>query len=97
MFAGVKQAVAVFTFDVERISFFQTGLKLLQVLAPAACATKMASSSLHVGAQTACDFPSTLRVPISERARCLPHIKHDIVAAPNEVVAANGEPDTLDL
>ena len=90
MLAGVQQAVAIFTFDIEQVSFFQA-------LVPVACAAKMASSSLHDGAHTACDLPSTLRVPISERARCLPHIKHDIVAAPNEVVAANGEPDTLDL
>jgi hypothetical protein len=36
-------------------------------------------------------------VPISERARCLPHMKHDMVAAPKDVVAAKGEPDTFDL
>ena len=46
---------------------------------------------------TAWDLPSTLRVPIRARARCLPHMKHDMVAAPKDVVAANGEPDTLDL
>ena len=97
MFAGVKQAVAIFAFDAQRVGFFQTGLKLRQVLAPAAWATRMASSSLHEGAHTACDLPSTLRVPINERARCLPHMKHDMVAAPNEVVAANGDPETLDL
>jgi len=55
------------------------------------------SSALHEGAHTAWDLPSTFRVPIMERARCLPHIKHDMVAAPKDVVAANGDPDTLDL
>ena len=64
---------------------------------PAVFSSKASSSALHDGEHTAWDFPSTLRVPISERARCLPHMKHDMVAAPNEVVAANGEPDTLDL
>lgn len=57
----------------------------------------MASSSLHDGAQTACDLPSTLRVVIWERGRCLPHKKHDMVAPPKDAAAMNGEPDTLDL
>ena len=55
------------------------------------------SSPLHDGAQTACALPNTLRVPIIERGRCLPHMKHDMVALPKEVVATNGEPETLDL
>ena len=55
------------------------------------------SSALHEGEHTACDLPSTLRVPICERGRCLPHMKHDMVAEPNDADAANGEPDTLDL
>ena len=33
------------------------------------------SSALQDGEQTACALPSTLRVPISERARCLPSCK----------------------
>ena len=63
----------------------------------AAAASSASSSPLQEGEQTAWDLPSTFRVPINERARCLPHMKHDMVAAPNEVVAAKGEPDTLDL
>lgn len=55
------------------------------------------SKPLHEGAQTACALPNTLRVPIIERGRCLPHMKHDMVALPNEVVATKGEPETLDL
>lgn len=103
VFAGFEQAVAVFAFDVQEIGFSHRVFQLnTQPAAAAAAAAAAASSSasssaLHEGAHTAWDFPSTLRVPINERARCLPHIKHDIVAAPNEVVAAKGEPDTLDL
>ena len=55
------------------------------------------SSSLHDGAHTAWALPNTFLVPIMERGRCLPHMKHDIVALPKEVVATKGEPDTLDL
>ena len=55
------------------------------------------SSALHDGAHTVCDLPATLRVPIKERARCLPHIKQDMVAPPNDAAAAKGEPDALDL
>lgn len=55
------------------------------------------SSALHEGAQTVCDLPATLRVPMSERARCLPHMKHDMVAPPKDAAAANGEPEALDL
>ena len=55
------------------------------------------SNALHEGEQTACALPSTLRVPISERALCLPHMKQDMVAPPKDAAAANGEPDTLDL
>ncbi|ABM37720.1 hypothetical protein Pnap_2413 [Polaromonas naphthalenivorans CJ2] len=66
-------------------------------VAAAAAASSASSSPLHEGAHTAWDLPSTFRVPIRERARCLPHMKHDMVAAPNDVVAAKGEPDTFDL
>jgi len=55
------------------------------------------SAALQEGEHTAWDLPSILRVTICERARCLPHRKHDIVAAPNDVAAVKGEPDTLDL
>lgn len=55
------------------------------------------SSALQEGAQTVCDFPATLRVPMSERARCLPHMKHDMVAPPKDAAAANGDPEALDL
>ena len=55
------------------------------------------SSALQVGEQTAWDLPNTLRVVINERARCLPHKKHDMVAPPNDAAAMNGEPDTFDL
>ncbi len=55
------------------------------------------SSSLHDGEHTAWALPNTLRVPINERDLCLPHIKQDMVAPPNDAAAANGEPDTLDL
>jgi hypothetical protein len=63
----------------------------------AAAASSASSSPLQEGEHTAWDLPSTLRVPIRERARCFPHMKHDMVAAPNDVVAAKGEPETLDL
>lgn len=55
------------------------------------------SSALHDGAHTACDLPRIFFEIIWDRARCLPHKKHDMVAAPNEVAAVKGEPDTLDL
>ena len=55
------------------------------------------SSALHDGEHTACARPSTLRVFIIERGRCLPHRKHDIVAAPKVLVALNGEPGVFDL
>jgi hypothetical protein len=55
------------------------------------------SIALQEGEQTTCDVPSNLRVVISERVRCLPHRKQDIVAPPNEDATANGEPDALDL
>ena len=41
--------------------------------------------------------PSTWRVRICERSRCLPHMKHDMVAPLNEAEARNGEPEGLDL
>ena len=53
------------------------------------------SSALHDGEQTGCDFPATLRDPMRERKRCLPHMKHDIVEAPNDAAAPKGEPDAL--
>ena len=55
------------------------------------------SSALQDGAQTACDLPSIFLEIIWDRARCLPHRKHNMVAAPNDVAAVKGEPDTLDL
>ena len=55
------------------------------------------AESIYRYEHTAWDLPSTLRVPICERGRCLPHIKHDMVAAPKDADAANGDPDTLDL
>lgn len=55
------------------------------------------SAALQEGEHTAWDLPSILRVTICERARCLPHRKHDMVAAPKDVAAVKGEPDTLDL
>ena len=54
-------------------------------------------STLHEGEHTACDLPRILRDINCERGRCLPHMKQDMVAAPKEVAAVNGEPDTLDL
>ena len=56
-----------------------------------------ASSALHEGEHTACDLPKIFLETIWDLARCLPHKKHDIVAAPNEVAAVKGDPDTLDL
>ena len=50
----------------------------------------------QAGAQTACDLPNSLRDFIAERGRCLPHRKHDIVAAPNEAPETNGEPATFE-
>jgi hypothetical protein len=64
---------------------------------PAALLLRVSSSALQDGAHTAWALPSTLRVPIIERGRCLPHMKHDMVALPKEVVATKGEPETLDL
>ena len=85
--ARFQQAVATLAFKGQDIG-----------LSPVASLFSSASSSaLQEGEHTAWDLPSTLRVPIIERARCLPHMKHDMVAAPKDVVAANGEPDTLDL
>ena len=55
-----------------------------------------ASSSLQEGEQTGWDLPSSLRDFSSARGRCLPQRKHDMVAAPNEEVAANGEPGALE-
>lgn len=55
------------------------------------------SAALQDGEHTACDLPRILRDTICERARCLPQRKHDMVAAPNDVAAMNGEPETFDL
>lgn len=63
----------------------------------AAALAVASSSALQDGAQTACDLPNTLRVVIKDRARCLPHKKHDIVAPPKDAAAINGDPETLDL
>ncbi|GAB4211328.1 MAG: hypothetical protein Fur007_01360 [Rhodoferax sp.] len=52
---------------------------------------------MHDGEHTACDLPKIFLDTICERALCLPHKKHDMVAAPNEVAAVKGEPETLDL
>lgn len=52
---------------------------------------------MQEGEHTACDLPKIFLEIIWERARCLPHKKQDMVAAPNEVAAVKGEPDTLDL
>lgn len=54
------------------------------------------SSSRQDGAQTAWALPRSLRVFSDARGRCLPHRKHDMVAAPKEPAAVNGEPATLD-
>ena len=54
------------------------------------------SSSLQDGAQTGCDLPSSLRDFSMARGRCLPQRKQDMVAAPNEEVAANGEPGAFE-
>jgi hypothetical protein len=71
----------------------------LQVLChfSAAAAAVASSSALQEGAHTAWDLPKTFRVVINERALCLPHKKHDMVAPPKDAAAMNGEPDTLDL
>ena len=55
------------------------------------------SSALQDGEHTAWDLPKIFLDTICERARCLPQRKQDIVAAPKEVAAVKGEPDTLDL
>ena len=54
------------------------------------------SSSLHEGAQTGCDLPSSFFDLSIARGRCLPHKKHDMVAAPNDEVAANGDPGAFE-
>ena len=56
-----------------------------------------ASSASHEGEQTAWARPSTLRVFIRFRSRCLPHRKHDMVAPPKVGAALNGEPGVFDL
>lgn len=55
------------------------------------------SNALQDGEHTAWDLPSTFLVVMSERARCLPHKKHDMVAPPKDAAAMNGDPETLDL
>ena len=54
------------------------------------------SNSLQLGAQTGCDLPNSFLDLSMARGRCLPHKKHDMVAAPKEEVAANGEPGALE-
>lgn len=56
-----------------------------------------ASSASHEGEQTAWARPSTLRVFMTLRSRCLPHRKHDMVAPPKVGAALNGEPGVFDL
>ena len=54
------------------------------------------SSSLQLGEQTGWDLPSNFFDLSIARGRCLPHRKHDMVAAPKEEVAAKGEPGALE-
>ena len=54
-----------------------------------------ASASLQEGAHTDWLLPSSFLLISWERGRCLPHKKHDIVAAPKEPFAENGEPGAL--
>ena len=54
-------------------------------------------SAVQEGEHTTWFLPSNLRDFSIERARCLPHKKQDMVAAPNELAAANGDPGVLDL
>lgn len=53
----------------------------------------------HLGAQTFCDFPNSLRVIKLARGLCLPHRKQDMVDCPLNALALvlKGEPETLDL
>ena len=67
-----------------------------QELTAATAAAASALAAWHEGAQTACDFPMNLRVVRLARGRCVPHKKHDIVAAPKLAAALNGEPLTFD-
>ena len=53
------------------------------------------SASLQLGEQTNCALPSK-RLDFSRLlGLCLPHRKHDIVAAPNAPAAVNGDPGVL--
>lgn len=61
------------------------------------CANSTVVIHWHLGEHTACDFPTNLRVIISERGRCFPHRKQDIVDLPGTDDVTNGEPPTLDL
>jgi protocatechuate 4,5-dioxygenase, beta chain len=54
-----------------------------------------ASASLQLGEQTNCALPNSRRLFSWLRGRCLPHRKHDIVAAPNAPAAVKGEPGVL--
>ena len=54
------------------------------------------AAALQLGVQTAWDLPKRLRRPKRSLGRCLPHKKHDMVAAPKEEVAANGDPGALE-
>jgi hypothetical protein len=51
----------------------------------------------HFGEQTAWDLPTSLRVIISDRGRCFPHKKHDMVDLPGSDEVTKGDPPTFDL
>jgi hypothetical protein len=51
----------------------------------------------HFGEHTAWDFPTSLRVIISERGRCFPQRKQDMVDLPGTDEVTKGDPPTLDL
>ena len=57
--------------------------------------TAPVSASLQLGEQTNCALPNKRRDFSKLRGRCLPHRKHDMVAAPNAPAAVNGEPGVL--
>ena len=53
-------------------------------------------AALHDGAHTTWDFPTSLRVVIVERTRCVPHKKHDMEEKTVLGAFTNGDPLTLD-
>ncbi len=55
-----------------------------------------ASAVLHDGEQTNWVLPTSLRDFNASRERCLPQMKHDMVAALNTPGAANGDPPALE-